>query len=87
MSNGKGVERLGYVGVGASNLGDWSEFAQNVLGVTVQETGSDGTLFLRHDKHHYRIAVHADPSDDLLYVGWQVAHDDALAAMRSRLRP
>ena len=81
----KGVERLGYVGVGASDLDAWSDFAANVLGVVVQERGDDGTLFLRHDKHHYRIAVHPDPGDDLMYIGWQVANDQALDGMRRQL--
>lgn len=82
---GRGVERLGYIGVGAVDLSAWDEFATDVLGVQVAERGDDGTLLLRHDKHHYRIAVHPDPSDDLLYVGWQVADDAALEAMRRRL--
>ena len=81
----KGVERLGYVGVGASDLDAWSDFAANVLGVVVHERGDDGTLFLRHDKHHYRIAVHPDPGDDLMYIGWQVANDQALDGMRRQL--
>ena len=79
------VERLGYVGVGASDLEAWEDYATNLLGVAVQEKEDDGTLLLRHDKHHYRLAVHPDPSDDLLYIGWQVADDEALAAFRAHL--
>ena len=79
------VERLGYIGVGASDLPAWEEFSTNVLGVAIHDRGEDGTLFLRHDKHHYRLAVHPDPSDDLLYIGWQVANDAALDAVRARL--
>ena len=79
------VERLGYIGVGAADLPAWEDFATNVLGVAIHDRGDDGTLFLRHDKHHYRIAVHPDPSDDLLYIGWQVANDAALDAVRARL--
>lgn len=81
-----GVERLGYVGVGASDLEAWKDFAINVLGVTVHDEGRDGTLYLRHDKHFYRIAVHPDACDDLLYIGWQVASDTALDAVRAHLR-
>ena len=79
------VERLGYVGVGASDLEAWEDYATNLLGVAVQEKEDDGTLLLRHDKHHYRLAVHPDPVDDLLYIGWQVADDEALAAFRAHL--
>jgi 2,3-dihydroxybiphenyl 1,2-dioxygenase len=80
-----GVERLGYVGVGASDLAAWKDFATQVLGVAVHDEGDDGTLYLRHDKQSYRIAVHPDPCDDLLYIGWQVANDTALDAMRAHL--
>lgn len=86
VEGSKGVERLCYVGVGVSDLAAWEDFATNVLGVAVSERGEDGTLFLRHDKHHYRVAVHPDPSDDLMYIGWQVADDDALDAMRAHLQ-
>lgn len=80
------VERLGYVGVGASNLEEWKDFATQVLGVAVHDEGEDGTLYLRHDKQSYRIAVHPDPCDDLLYIGWQVANDMALDALREHLK-
>ena len=80
-----GVERLGYVGLGASDLDAWKEFATNVLGVAVHDEGDDGTLYLRHDKQSYRIAVHPDPCDDLLYIGWQVANDTALSELREHL--
>ena len=79
------VERLGYVGVGAGDLDAWEDYATNVLGVSVQEREEDGTMLLRHDKHHYRLAVHPDPCDDLLYIGWQVADDIALADFRAHL--
>ena len=79
------VERLGYVGVGASDLDAWRRFAIEVLGVAVHDEGEDGTLYLRHDKQSYRIAVHPDACDDLLYIGWQVANDMALDALRAHL--
>lgn len=72
------VMALGYLGLQATDLAAWAEFAPSVLGLGVGEAGADGTLFLRMDERAYRLALHPGPSDGLAYLGWEVPSPGAL---------
>jgi 2,3-dihydroxybiphenyl 1,2-dioxygenase len=77
------VMQLGYLGIGARDVGEWENYAQSVLGLGIAGRDADGTTLLRLDGHHYRFAIHPDERDDVAYVGWQVkdrADMDAIAA-------
>lgn len=68
------ISQLGYLGIGVKDVGQWREFATNVLGLEAHEDPAiDDTMYLRMDELHHRFLVHSDPSDDILYVGWQAA--------------
>jgi 2,3-dihydroxybiphenyl 1,2-dioxygenase len=71
------VSQLAYVGIGVSDPAGWETFATDVLGLAVADRGVDGTLYLRMDEHHHRIAVHPSGEDDVLYVGLQVPTPEA----------
>ena len=77
------ITELGYLGIGVSSLSQWKAFAAEVLGAEWLEDGA--TAFLRLDLWHHRIALHEDGSDDLAYIGWRVADDQALTAMTEKL--
>jgi 2,3-dihydroxybiphenyl 1,2-dioxygenase len=68
------VSQLGYLGIGISDLPRWEGYATTVLGLEITERGPDDTVYLRLDEYHHRISLHPDPSDDLLYVGWQCSN-------------
>lgn len=74
------ITQLGYVGISASELGEWERFATEILGLELCARAPDGTLHLRMDEHHHRLIVHQGKADDLAYVGWQVADAEALDA-------
>jgi hypothetical protein len=38
------------------------------------------------DEYHHRFALHADGNDDVMYVGWEVAAEQALQAMSAQLQ-
>jgi biphenyl-2,3-diol 1,2-dioxygenase len=80
------VTQLGYLGAGVSDVAAWERFATEILGMQVSEHGNDGTLFLRMDEQHYRIALHPGGDDDLAYLGWRVADDQALAEITAQLQ-
>ena len=80
------VAQLGYVGVGASNLDAWEQYATEVLGMQVYRKGADGSLFLRMDEFHHRIVVHPDPSDDVLYLGWGLPNREEMEEVAGQLR-
>lgn len=81
-----GIVQLGYVGFGVSDVPAWETFAQNVLGLQVSERGEDGTLYLRMDEYHHRIALHPSGEDDLVYAGWMTRGPYELRELEARLR-
>jgi hypothetical protein len=50
------VQALGYVGVGASDLADWTDFATNWLGMQMVERGNASRAF-RMDDRRQRLVV------------------------------
>lgn len=80
------VRALGYLGLGVRDLKAWETFATSILGLQIGSRGDDGTLYLRMDERHHRIAVHPGGNDDLSYLGWEVAHQDALSELGEKLR-
>src|SRR5271154_3893394 len=79
------VTELGYMGVGVKDLAAWKDFAANVVGFEVADEGESDRCYLRMDYFHHRIALHADGSDDLTYLGLRVAGADEFAQMQRQL--
>lgn len=80
------VTQLGYIGLSVRDIAAWEQFATEVLGLAVSDRADDGSLFLRMDEYHHRFIVHPTGSDDLAYIGWEVATEQALAALADRLQ-
>ena len=80
------VSQLAYVGIGVSDMMRWKAFASDVLGLQVVEGEPDGTVFLRMDEYHHRLALHPTGEDDVRYIGLQVATDAAYAQGKAALR-
>ena len=51
------VSQLGYLGIGVSNMDAWEAYATEVLGMEVSGRADDGTLYLRMDENHHRLAL------------------------------
>lgn len=79
------VTQLGYLGVGVKDLGQWSTYAEETLGLERVATDGDGTMLLRLDEHHHRFALHEDAHDDITYSGWQVDTAADVKAIGARL--
>jgi 2,3-dihydroxybiphenyl 1,2-dioxygenase len=79
------VSQLGYVGIGASDPDAWVPLMCDVLGFQLAEKGPDGSLRFRADSHLYRIAVKADPADDVIQLSWQAAGPDRVEVIASSL--
>jgi biphenyl-2,3-diol 1,2-dioxygenase len=80
------VTHLGYLGLSVSDVDAWERFATETLGLQVNEREADGAVFLRMDEYHYRFIVHPTGKDDVAYIGWEVADEQALQAIADRLR-
>lgn len=79
------VSQLGYLGLSVGNVDEWERFATQVLGLQSNGREADGSLFLRMDEYHHRFIVHPTGKDDLAYIGWEVATEEALQAMAAQL--
>jgi len=80
------VTQLGYVGFGVSNIEAWKEFATEVLGVQINGSTEDGSVFLRMDNYHHRFEIIPGGNDDLAYHGWEVKDAAALEQIASQVR-
>ena len=78
------VQSLGYVGVGASDLADWTDFATNWLGMQLWERGNAVRAF-RMDDRKQRLIVDRALAPEERYFGWEVADGAALASLAARL--
>ena len=78
------VQALGYVGVGASDLTDWTDFATNWLGMQMVERGNACRAF-RMDDRSQRLVVDRSLADGERYFGFEVADAAALDALAARL--
>lgn len=79
------ITQLGYLGLEVSDLERWKAYAADVLGLAPNGTDADGTVFLRMDENHHRIALHPGARDDIAYAGWEVKDEAALRAVAERL--
>src|SRR5262247_1060549 len=66
------IDALGYVGVRAKSLEDWSGFGEKFLGMQLVDK-SRGTLAFRMDDRKQRLVVSADGGEGVAFFGWEVA--------------
>ena len=78
------IQGLGYVGIGASNLSDWSDFATGWVGMQMVENGNASRSF-RMDDRKQRLTIDRSLADGDRYFGWEVADAAALHALAARL--
>ena len=79
------VTELGYLGLSVSDLDAWCDYAGGIFGMQVVDEGEPDRRYLRMDKWHHRLVLHADGGDDLAYVGWRVAGAVELDEMAAQL--
>jgi biphenyl-2,3-diol 1,2-dioxygenase len=78
------VDSLAYLGLGVADEERWAEFAVQGLGLQEATRGS-GTRRLRMDERAWRLALHRSASNDILYVGFDVAGAAAVRALAGAL--
>jgi extradiol dioxygenase len=79
------ITALSYIGFGSPNAEAWTTFGPEVLGAQLAEPGPDGAVRLRVDGADARIIVHPAASEQLAYLGWDVADAAGLAAATERV--
>src|SRR5262249_48131990 len=80
------LQALGYFGVRARNLDDWTGFATRFLGFEMVEK-SNSTLTFRMDDRRQRVVVEADHDNGAAFFGWEGADAAALDRLPATLAP
>jgi len=80
-----GVNQLGYLIFGVSDLAAWRGLASGVLGMELVPGDTPSTTYLRMDEHAHRIELRKGGADDLEVIGWEVPDAAALHAVAQRL--
>jgi 2,3-dihydroxybiphenyl 1,2-dioxygenase len=78
------VQSLGYIGVRADSLEDWSTYAGGLLGLQRVDKGGK-TVAFRMDDRKQRIVVDGSGGKGIGFFGWEVADGAALDAVAARL--
>ncbi len=78
------IEGLGYVGVRAKSLEDWSNFGTRFLGMQLVDKSAK-SLALRMDDRKQRVVVSEDGGEGVAFFGWEVADAAALDRFGARL--
>lgn len=80
------VLSLGYLGLEVSSLDAWEKLATEVLGLGLVGRSGSGGFALRMDGRARRFFVEPGPSDDVKYIGWEVADEASMRAIAERVR-
>lgn len=78
------IRGLGYIGIGASDIAAWRDYASNILGTHVED-GVDGGLIVRIDSRACRIVITPTGEDDIVYAGWELDGPEGLALLLEKL--
>jgi len=78
------VQALGYLGIRAKDLNDWSSYGTGLLGLQRIDK-SRSTLAFRMDDRKQRLIVDADGGEGISYFGWEVKDAAALDALAAEL--
>src|ERR671937_2957724 len=78
------IQGLGYVGIRAKSLEDWTSFGTRFLGMQLVERGGK-SLALRMDDRKQRVIVSEDGGEGVAFFGWEVADAAALNDLATRL--
>ena len=75
------VRSLGYVRIGAEDVGAWTRFAGEFLGMAKVRGDNDDAVYFRMDEHPHRLVVSPAAQNRVDAVGLQVGGPEELAAL------
>src|SRR4029077_9792646 len=78
------IQGLGYVGIRAKSLEDWTSFGTQFLGMQLVER-SGKSLALRMDDRKQRVVVREEGGEGVAFFGWEVIDAAALDDFAARL--
>jgi extradiol dioxygenase len=79
------LKSLGYMGLESVECDIWEDLGPRIFGFGLAERGPQGSVYLRMDDRHHRIAVHPGEQDRMAYIGWEVANHNHLEEAATEL--
>ena len=80
------IRALSYVGVETADIAKWESFGTEVLGMPATRPNDDDTrLLLRMDERTYRFDIRQGPTENLLWMGWEMPSAAALEEAQREL--
>jgi 2,3-dihydroxybiphenyl 1,2-dioxygenase len=79
------IQALGYVGLRATDLDEWTRYGTGLLGMQLVERNAKTRAF-RMDDRKQRFIVSEEPGGGAAFYGWEAADAAALDAMADRLQ-
>ena len=79
------LKSLGYVGLESVECDVWEDLGPRIFGFGPAERAPGGSIYLRLDDRHHRIAVHPGEQDRMAYIGWDVANGEDLEEAAAEL--
>src|SRR2546428_14008837 len=78
------IQGLGYVGIRAKSLEDWTSFGTKFLGMQLVDKSAK-SLALRMDDRKQRVVVSEDGGEGVGFFGWEVADAATLDAVAGKI--
>src|SRR5262245_19856483 len=78
------VQSLGYVGVRANDVDEWSSYATNLLGLQLAGKGKKCRSF-RMDDHKLRFIVEESDAVGVGFYGWEVTNKNHFEELAARV--
>jgi 2,3-dihydroxybiphenyl 1,2-dioxygenase len=78
------IQALGYIGIHASSLEDWTRFGTRFLGMQLAERAGK-QVALRMDDRKQRVLVAEDGGEGVAFFGWEVSDGEKLDRLAARL--
>ena len=79
------IRSMAYLGLLTPAAAEWRSFGSDILGLQGIEDGADGSLRFRMDEADCRLWVHQGERNDIGYIGWTLADEQAAQALDGKV--
>ena len=79
------IRSMAYIGLTTPAVAEWRRFGSDILGLQLIEDGADGAARFRMDDADCRLWVHPGEQNDIAYIGWILAGEQAVLDLKGTI--